>query len=85
MTLLQRIPTGCRELDKILDGGISSENVGLFYGEAETGKTTFAMQCAVNCALRGYKTLFIDCDGTFSARRLSQIASGRTSKKLQNK
>ena len=33
------------------------------------------MQCAVNCARQGYKTLFIDCDGTFSARRLSQIAS----------
>jgi DNA repair protein RadB len=75
MTLLQRIPTGCGELDKFLDGGIPFENVGLFYGEAETGKTTLAMQLTVNCALQGYKTLFIDCDGTFSPRRLSQIAS----------
>jgi DNA repair protein RadB len=75
MTLLQRIPTGCRELDKFLDGGIPFENVSLIYGEAETGKTTLAMQLAVNCALHGYKTLFMDCDGTFSVRRLSQIAS----------
>ncbi|MEM3696842.1 MAG: ATPase domain-containing protein [Candidatus Bathyarchaeia archaeon] len=75
MTLLQRIPTGCSELDKFLKGGIPCENVSLIYGEAETGKTTLAMQLAVNCALQRYKTLFIDCDGTFTARRLSQIAS----------
>ncbi|MDH7476997.1 MAG: ATPase domain-containing protein [Candidatus Bathyarchaeota archaeon] len=75
MSLLQKISTGCRELDKFLEGGISFENVSLIYGEAETGKTTLAMQLAVNCAMQGYKTLFIDCDGTFSARRLSQIAS----------
>jgi RecA/RadA recombinase len=35
------------------------------------------MQCAVNCAMQGYKTLFVDCDNTFSAKRLSQVASGK--------
>jgi DNA repair protein RadB len=72
---VSKIPTGCRTIDKILDGGISFESVSLIYGEAETGKTTLAMQCAINCATKGYKTLFVDCDGTFSAKRLSQIAS----------
>jgi RecA/RadA recombinase len=33
------------------------------------------MQCAVNCALQGYKTLFMDCDNTFSAERFSNVAS----------
>lgn len=75
MTVLQKIPTGCETTDKVLEGGIPFESVSLLYGEAETGKTTLAMQCAVNCARQGYKTLFVDCDGTFSARRLSQIAS----------
>ena len=74
MVLPQRIPTGCRILDNTLKGGISSENVTLIYGEPETGKTTMAMQCAMNCAQRGSKTLFVDCDGTFSAERLSQIS-----------
>ncbi|MBX5328190.1 MAG: ATPase domain-containing protein [Candidatus Bathyarchaeota archaeon] len=73
--VLQKIPTGCRTIDKILEGGIHSKTISLIYGEAETGKTTLAMQCAVNCAKKGYKTLFVDCDGTFSALRLSQIAS----------
>jgi DNA repair protein RadB len=69
------IPTDCRAIDRSLEGGIPQESISLVYGEAETGKSTLAMQCAVNCAKQGYKTLFIDCDGTFSTRRLSQIAS----------
>ena len=47
----------------------------LVYGEAETGKTTLAIQCAVNCARMIYKTIFIDCDGTFSPRRMAQVAA----------
>ena len=70
-----RIPTDCGTIDKILEGGIPQESISLIYGEAETGKTTLAMQCTINCARQGYKTLFIDCDGTFSSRRLSQLAS----------
>jgi len=72
---LRKIPTGCETIDKILEGGISIGSVTLIYGEAETGKTTLATQCAINCAKQGYRTLFIDCDGTFSGRRLSQMAS----------
>lgn len=75
ITLLEKIPTGCGEIDKFLGGGLPFNSVSLIYGEAETGKTTLAMQCAINCARQGYKTLFIDCDGTFSTRRLSQVIS----------
>ena len=46
----------------------------LVYGEADSGKTTLAIQCAVNCARMGYKTIFIDCDNTFFPRRMAQIA-----------
>ncbi len=73
-TVLYKIPTDCEAIDKTLEGGIPVESVSVIYGEAETGKTTLAIQCAVNCARQGYKTLFADCDGTFSARRLPQIA-----------
>lgn len=77
MNVLNKISTGCRTIDKLLGGGIPSESIALIYGEAETGKTTLALQCALACAGQGYKTLFVDCDGTFSARRFSQIASER--------
>lgn len=75
VSLLHKVSTGCEEIDKILGGGFPSGSVSLIYGEAETGKTTLAIQCAANSARQGYKSLFVDCDGTFSTQRLSQVAS----------
>jgi RecA/RadA recombinase len=77
ISVIKKILTGCGCIDSHLDGGISPESVTLIYGEPETGKTTLAMQCAVNCAMQNYKTLFVDCDNMFSAKRLSQVASGK--------
>ena len=68
------VQTGCISLDKLLGGGFPAKTVSLIYGEAETGKTSLAVQCAVNCTRRGYKVLYIDSDGSFSYERLSQIA-----------
>ncbi|MGA2876842.1 MAG: AAA family ATPase [Nitrososphaerales archaeon] len=71
------ISTGCKCVDKFIGGGILPENVVLIYGEPETGKTTLAIQCAVNCALQNLKTLFVDCENTFSTKRTSQIAKDK--------
>ena len=68
------IPTGCGSLDELLEGGLPADGVSLVYGEAETGKTSLAIQCTVNCARMDYKTIFIDSDGMFTSKRLSQIA-----------
>lgn len=70
----KRIPTGCPSLDGALDGGLQPGELTLIYGEAETGKTSLAIQCSVNSARMGYKVLFVDADGTFSLQRLMQIA-----------
>jgi RecA/RadA recombinase len=69
------ISTGSKCLDAKIGGGISPQSVTLIYGEPETGKTTLAIQCAVSCALQNYKTLFVDCDNTFSTKRLSQLSA----------
>jgi DNA repair protein RadB len=71
---LINISTGCRCIDDNLGGGISPDCISLIYGEPETGKTTLAIQCAVSCGLQNYKTLFVDCDNTFSTKRLSQLS-----------
>ncbi len=74
---MRKILTGCGCIDNSLDGGISQETITLVYGEAETGKSTLAMQCAVNVAMQNLKVLYVDCDGTFSAKRLSQVSAGK--------
>jgi DNA repair protein RadB len=75
--VIRKILTGSGCIDNILDGGLASDSVTLVYGEAETGKSTLAMQCALNAAMQNLKVLYVDCDGTFSAKRLSQLAAGK--------
>jgi DNA repair and recombination protein RadB len=77
ISVIKKILTGCSCIDSHLNGGIFPQSVTLIYGEPETGKTTLAMQCAVNCAMQNLKTLFVDCDNTFSPKRLAQVASGK--------
>ena len=74
MINLKKISTGIDYIDTNLGGGIRSEAITLIYGEPETGKSTLATQCAFNCAMQGLKTLYVDCDNTFSPIRLAQIA-----------
>jgi len=69
------LSTNCSSLDKIMGGGIPKGQVTLIYGEANTGKSSLALQCAVDCAKKNLKTIFIDSDNTFSTIRLSQIAN----------
>lgn len=69
-----KIPTGCTCIDNAIGGGIPPESVTLIYGEPETGKSTLAMQCAVNCAAQKLKVLYVDTENAFSAKRLSQLA-----------
>src|SRR5208283_740420 len=68
------IITGCKCIDNNIGGGILPQNVVLIYGEPETGKSTLAIQCAVNCAFQNLKTLYVDCDNTFSSKRMAQIS-----------
>lgn len=68
------ISTKCGSLDIILRGGFPISHLSLVYGEASTGKTTLAMQCAIECARRNLKTLYIDSDRSFSHNRLAQLA-----------
>ncbi len=68
------VSTGCSPLDTMLHGGFSFSEVSLVYGEASTGKTTLTIQCAVECAKKGLKVLYVDADRSFSQNRFAQLA-----------
>ena len=69
------LPTQLLSLDRIMGGGIPKANLTLIYGEANTGKSSLALQCAVISAKHNLKTIIIDSDNNFSPNRLSQIAN----------
>jgi DNA repair protein RadB len=71
------IQTGCSCIDTNIGGGIKTDVITLFYGAPETGKSTLAIQCSVNCAIQKLKVLFVDCDNTFSTKRLAQISGDK--------
>jgi RecA/RadA recombinase len=74
---MSQISTGVECIDAHLGGGIKPKTISLIYGEPETGKSTLAMQIAVNCAAQNRKILFVDCDNTFSTKRLYEISGDR--------
>lgn len=70
------ISTGSAIMDNLLDGGLDKDKVICIYGEAATGKTTFAMIAAIEQASHGKKVLFIDTENGFNADRFKQLSCG---------
>ena len=77
-TIQGRIPIGSPNLDSLLSGGLCRREMTLVYGEANTGKTTAVIQAVTAAAKTGLKTIFIDCDHSFTQQRFNQIAGNRS-------
>jgi len=73
MTTLERLPSGCQGLDRLLGGGFESGIITQLYGEAGTGKSNIVLQLAVQAVARGLRVILIDTEG-FSVERFKQIA-----------
>ncbi len=70
-----KIPTGSKILDIMLDGGYEKDVITTIYGPAGSGKTVLCLLCAINIARTGKKVVYVDSEGGFSLERLKQIAS----------
>jgi DNA repair protein RadB len=71
---LKFFPTLCQPVDGLLGGGVESGLLTQIYGVAGSGKTSIALQCALNCVSKGLKVVFIDADSSFPRRRFLQIS-----------
>ena len=57
---VERIPTGVDGLDDMLDGGLLTGSTTLVVGMTGSGKTTLALQFAVEGVKRGEQTLYVN-------------------------
>jgi len=69
-----KIPTGSKILDVMLEGGYEKDIITTVYGPAGSGKTVLCLLCSINVARMGKKVVYVDSEGGFSLERLKQIA-----------
>ncbi len=79
-----KIPTGSKILDRMLQGGYEKDIITTIYGPAGSGKTVLCILCAVNMARNNKKVIYIDTENNFSVERLKQIAKFDYNKILYN-
>src|SRR3989344_9108382 len=72
---MEKIPTGSKILDKLLDDGYEKDIITTVYGPAGSGKTNLCILCAMNMAREGKKVIYIDTENNFSVERFKQICS----------
>jgi DNA repair protein RadB len=70
---MNKLPTGSRILDKMLDGGYEKDIITTLYGPAGSGKTNLCILCAINTARLGKKIIYVDTENNFSLERFKQI------------
>ena len=73
--LNNKIPTGSKILDIMLEGGYEKDVITTVYGPAGSGKTVLCLLCSINIARSGKKVVYVDSEGGFSLERLRQIAA----------
>ena len=80
---IERISTGSKNLDNLLDGGIESGAVTELYGEFGSGKTQICCTLAVIAQLPKEQggvnggVIYLDTENTFRPERIAEIARAR--------
>ena len=92
---LARLPTGCKSLDNLLDGGIEASVITQVYGPPGSGKTQLCHTLSVMLPSDynaiyidyDYRVIYIDTEGSFRPERIEAIAkaSGFGSKQILQK
>jgi len=72
---VERVSTGSKPVDSLLNGGLERGIITNIFGESGTGKTNLCVQVAAETAERDEKVVYIDTEKGFSPERFTQIAS----------
>src|SRR3989338_10645770 len=72
---MNKLPTGSKILDKLLNGGYESDIITTIYGPSGSGKTNLCILCAINASRLGKKVIYVDTENNFSVERFKQICN----------
>ncbi len=78
------LPTGCRSIDSVLGGGLVPKRINQVYGSSGSGKTNLCLQALVTAVESGKDVVYIDTEGGFSKKRLSQLYKEDPERLLNN-
>jgi len=71
--VMDKVGTGAKVLDSLLDGGLERGIITTLFGPAGSGKSNISMITAVSMAEMGKKVVFIDTEHSLSAERIKQL------------
>jgi len=69
--------TGSKMLDELLGGGVHEQEITEFAGMYESGKTEICLTTALMAAQNKVSSLFLDTEGSFSSKRIYEMAKAR--------
>jgi len=65
--MMDRIPTGCKAVDELLDGGLATGTITQVFGEKALGKSIFSYQAACSAVASGHSAVILDTEQSYSS------------------
>lgn len=73
---MERIPTGCRTVDDLFDGGLATGTITQVFGEKALGKSIFSHQVACSTVSGGHSAIILDTEQSYSSYLLPYRQAG---------
>ena len=81
---MDKLSTGSKPLDILLNGGYEKGVITTFYGESGSGKSNICMLSALTATKQAKQVVYVDTEGGFSAERASQLFPKGYKKLIEN-
>ncbi|MDA4127142.1 MAG: hypothetical protein OK452_08090 [Thaumarchaeota archaeon] len=73
---MERIPTRCKAVDDLLDGGLATGTITQVFGEKALGKSIFSHQAACSTVAGGHSAIILDTEQSYSSYLLPYRQAG---------
>jgi len=74
--MMERIPTQCKAVDDLLDGGLAAGTITQLFGEKALGKSIFSHQAACSTVAGGHSAIIMDTEQSYPSYLLPYRQAG---------